>query len=87
MKAKQRREITLETHEVTIIRIKNKKLNTFCSDCGAYTFHLTVPETISLLSLSETEVKRWLENKTIHAKEAEGVLLLCGTSLATLTKK
>ena len=84
MKEKKRFEITLETHELTIVRFASNKTDAYCPICGADTPHLPVAECASILSLTETTVFRLAESGQIHAREsADGRLLLCGGSLAT----
>jgi len=81
-------EITMETHEITIIRFgEGQKTTIFCEACQADVPHLSVAQTSSVLSLSKAEISRLVENKQIHLTEnADSELLLCGNSLSALTK-
>lgn len=88
MKAKRRKEITVETHEVTVIRFKRSQANLYCAECGQQTQHLSVVEAISLLSLSETELFCLAQDRRIHSNKSEkGLLLLCCNSLALLIQE
>ena len=85
MKEKKRLEITFETHELTIIRFGRNQKTDFCTVCRAHTPHLSVAESVAILSLSEKAIFRLAENGQIHACEtADGLLRLCGNSLVNL---
>lgn len=88
MKAKQRKETTIETHEVTIIRFKQNQTTLFCAECGQRTVHFSVDEAISIFSLSEMEFFSLAQNKRIHSNQSEkGLMLLCCNSLAVFKQK
>jgi hypothetical protein len=85
MKEKKRLEIKFETHELIIIRFGRNQPNAYCPVCRALTPHLSVTESVPVLSLPETEIFRLAQNGQIHACEtADGLLRLCGNSLAGL---
>lgn len=81
-------EITMETHEITIIRFGQRPATTiFCEACQADVPHLSIVQAASVLSLSEAEISRLTANKQIHLTEnADGDEQLCGNSLSALTK-
>ena len=85
MKEKKRLEITLETHELTIVRFSRNQKTDFCTVCRAHTPHLSVAESVPVLGLSESAIFRLAESGEIHSCEtANGLLRLCGNSLAAL---
>lgn len=89
MKTKRRMEITMETHEITIVRFGQRPTTTiFCEVCQADIPHLSVTQASAVLSLSKAEISRLIENKQIHLTEnADGDEQLCGNSLSALTKE
>ncbi len=88
MKAKQRTEITMETHETTVIRFGQHKTMLFCEACQTTTQHLPVIQAVSVLPLSEPAISRLAGDKHIHStKNAAESLLLCGNSLAAQAKE
>jgi hypothetical protein len=88
MKAKQRTEITMETHETTVIRFGQGQTIIFCESCEANTRHLSIVQAVSILRLSEPAISRLAGDKQIHSTQnADGLLLLCGKSLAALAKE
>lgn len=76
-------KITMETHEVTIVRIKQSQLTRqFCRVCRTDEWHLPVARAAAVLRISETAVFRLIENKRFHSTETDaGELLVCRNSL------
>jgi hypothetical protein len=88
MKTKKQQTITIETHEVTIIRFKHGRSFISFDECQRNTLHLSVVRAVSVLSLGETEIYRLAESKQIRYLETEtGELLICGNSFLTKNKK
>jgi hypothetical protein len=89
MKKKQRLEITIETHEVTILRFRQSRTTMiFCEMCQAQVPHLNIAQTISVLSLSEPDFNDLITTGQIHSTEnSGGLLMLCSNSLSALTKE
>jgi len=87
MKTSRRTEITTETHEMTIIRFGGSQAMVFCESCNADTPHLFMVQAVSILQLSEPAISRLVVDKEIHStRNADGLLLLCGNSLALPTE-
>ncbi|HEY0461439.1 MAG TPA: hypothetical protein VGC97_20050 [Pyrinomonadaceae bacterium] len=86
MKAKRETEITIETHEITIIRLHTYQSTTvFCRRCRARLKHFSVARAAAVLKISETAIFRLVEDGQVHSTEtAAGRLLVCGNSLAAL---
>lgn len=83
MKTKQRTHITLETLELTIVRVSKGFLTIrFCGFCRENVRHLPIAFAALLLEISEIAAFRLAENKQIHSTETEtGALLICQKSL------
>ena len=81
-KTRQTRQITIETHSVTIIRTNGKHLSAFCERCQT-TVSVFAPEQIAaILRLTLAEVCRRVEKDELHLIEnRRGVALICGGSL------
>jgi len=87
MTAKRRLEITLETHETTVIRFQRSQPIVFCESCRTNTKHFSIVQAEQVLSLSAPEISRLADSKQIHSTQnADGLLMLCGISLAARTK-
>jgi len=86
MKNKRRTKITIETHEITIIRFnQNQSAIRFCPQCEAVSRFLPVARVAELLQISEMSVFGLLESREVHSTETEtGALLICRSSLAAL---
>jgi|KBSMisStaDraftv2_1062788.scaffolds.fasta_scaffold14742_4 hypothetical protein len=82
MKTKRRVEITIETHEVSTIRVSGSQTITrFCETCGMNTVYLAISGIAAQLGLSETAVFRLVETGRIHFVEGEnGTPLICANS-------
>jgi hypothetical protein len=89
MGIKHRTEITIETHETTIIRVSTRQTaNAFCEICRTTHKHFSVRRAAAILRLSETAIFRLVEDGKIHSTEtAAGRLLVCGNSLAAMIER
>jgi hypothetical protein len=86
MKAKQQTEITIETHEITIIRVSSRQTATvFCFNCGKNLKHFSIARASAVSKISEAAIFRLVENGQIHSTEtAAGALLVCSNSLSAV---
>ncbi|HVE57643.1 MAG TPA: hypothetical protein VNB22_12490 [Pyrinomonadaceae bacterium] len=88
MTAKRRLEITLETHETTVIRFQRRQPLIFCESCRTNTKHFSIVQAERILPLSAPEISRLADDKQIHStRNADGSLMLCGVSLAAQTNE
>lgn len=89
MKEKNRLKVFWETREITTISFRRGvSALFFCPTCKLDALHLTVAESASVLEFSELAVFRLVETNRIHSTEtAAGILLVCGKSLAALTRE
>lgn len=81
-KIRQTRQITIETHSITIIRAKGNSLADFCERCQ-HNVAAFAPEQIArFFQLTMEEVCRRVEQGELHlTKMQRGVALICGDSL------
>ena len=83
MEIKRRTEITVETHEITIIRVSSgNATEAFCVVCRAAQKHFSVRRAAAVLRLSEKELFRMVESEQLHSVEnVRGELFICGSSI------
>ena len=87
MKAKHRTEVTMQTHERTVIRFGRGGPTILCRMCKANTRHFSIDQAVSIFELSQQAITRLVGDNEIHSTEdAGGSLMLCGNSLATQAK-
>jgi arginyl-tRNA--protein-N-Asp/Glu arginylyltransferase len=77
--SKRRTEITIETHSLTIIRMRNGKTDfRFCQECGEKVSVFALAHAAFIFRVQEKCLERLFESNEIHhANEAA----LCGNSL------
>jgi hypothetical protein len=81
-----RTEVTIETHEVLVIRRRGSYPRTLCPDCGEQATMLTMDEAITVFSVSMRSLVRYVEAGDLHFVETpKGALFLCSESLAALS--
>ncbi|MBI3652358.1 MAG: hypothetical protein HY231_15155 [Acidobacteria bacterium] len=82
MNTETRTEITIETHEVMVIRHRGKFPKPYCRACGTTAVLLTLDEATVLFPYSTRELCRLVEEEQVHYLEtASGSLLICPESL------
>ncbi len=80
-KTRQTRQITIETHSVTIIRTNGKPLSAFCERCQTNVTTFAPEQIAAFLRLTEAEVFRRVETGELHLIEMRrGGALVCGGS-------
>ncbi len=79
MTNKKRTEITVETHQVTIIRTR-RAARIYCEICQTNVQILNPAQLISVFGFELAEVKQLLQNNQIHF--VFWTEMLCGNSLA-----
>jgi len=87
-RAKQTRQITIETHSITIIRTKNAPPSSYCEQCSEPVASLAPEQIAAILRLDLTEVCRRVEARQLHLTSAQdGLARVCVNSLGgTQTK-
>lgn len=84
---KRRTEITVETDEIIIIRQPRRVLRTWCRECDRQVMMVTVEQATAITSRSSRAIFRMAEDGNIHfAETAEGFLLICLQSLASVSR-
>lgn len=85
MNTDTRTEITVETHEVIVIRHRSRFPKPFCARCGSQALMLTVDEATVLFGYSTRELCRLVEQEQVHFIEtSRRMLLVCPESLVNL---
>jgi hypothetical protein len=80
-------EITVETHEVIIIRHRSRFPKPICSGCGSQAVMLTLDEATALFGFSTRELCRFVEQGEVHFIEtSRRMLLVCPESLIRLNR-
>lgn len=80
-------EITVETHEVIIIRHRSRFPKPVCARCGPQAVMLTLDEATALFGYSTRELCRFVEQAEIHFVEtSRRMLLVCPESLIRLSR-
>ena len=85
MRSRKRSVITIETHEVWVIRNPAPQaVLSFCPACGVETRMLEPVEAARLARVSLRTIYRWVEEGQLHFTEtADGELFICFNSLPT----
>lgn len=85
MNTDTRTEITVETHEVIVIRHRSRFPKPSCVRCGSQALMLSVDEATVLFGFSTRELCRLVEEEQIHFMEtSRRMLLVCPESLVKL---
>ncbi len=81
MASKTKRQITIETHSITIIRAKGKSYSTFCEHCQQNVVAFSIEQTAAILEINLHEVCSQIESGKFHLVTNDGMTLVCGNSL------
>lgn len=83
METQVRTEITIETHEVMVIRRQGSYPQSHCRRCGEQATMLSLDEATALSNISTRKLFRLVEDGKLHFIETpKGTLLICSESLA-----
>ena len=75
-------EITIETHQVKVIRRSRRAERAWCAACGAMVQMVTAEQSALLAGVTTRAIYRWVEEGRLHFTETEaGGLLVCPGSL------
>ena len=87
-KTRQTRQITIETHSITIIRTKGNSPADFCERCQHNVIAFAPEQIATILWLTLAEVCRRVETDELHLIETRrGVALVCGSSFSNSENK
>ena len=81
---KRRTEITIETHQLTIIRQRIKSIQFICPICRMETVSLLPVQAALAFQVTEAVLETLVTSNLIHSADIEGY---CGNSLAEHFKK
>jgi len=80
----KRTKITIETHQVQIIRRGKPSVQAWCPECSATVRMLTPEEAAALAQVTTRTIYHWVDAGELHFTETpEGILLICPDSLTT----
>jgi len=83
MRRKLRTEITIETHEVSIIRRRERMVRTRCASCGKQVNAITLNEATALTGVDSQTMRDWLKTGKVHFTERAGLFgLICFNSVS-----
>ncbi|HSB11683.1 MAG TPA: hypothetical protein VLM38_19495 [Blastocatellia bacterium] len=82
MRLRRRTEISVQTHEVLVMRKPGREALAWCAGCGEQTRMLTLDKAMALTAASSREIHRRLEAGEVHFTETtDGFVLMCMNSL------
>ncbi len=88
MSTKRKIEITVETHQMVVIRRNRKSIQAWCNECGEEVEMIRPEEAAALPGTSSRIVFQWIEDARVHFSETpEGSLLICINSLLNRQQK
>ena len=80
-KTKLKRQITIETNSITIIRAKGKSCSAFCEHCQQNVTAFSIEQIAAIFQMNLNEVCRQIESGKFHLVTGEGMAFVCGDSL------
>lgn len=75
------RQITIETHSITRIRINSKSNSAYCQQCQSTTATFSPEQISERFQTSLSEIYRQIKSGEFHLIVLEGAVLVCGNSL------
>ena len=80
---KRRKEITVETTEVLIVRKSGGATLLWCAECSRRVSMLTPDQAMAVAGVSARAVYRLVESGRVHYRETpDGFIFICADSLA-----
>lgn len=88
MKRTIHKEITIETHRVTVIRSGGGNRGVTCPHCGSESLPLTLTQVAEALGLNDVEVRALLGDGGLHEiDKSAGEQVICGLSISDKLRK
>jgi hypothetical protein len=81
-----RTTITIETHNVTIVRINGKHSSRWCERCQTSVAAFSPEQAVLSFLINPAEIENHCQSERLHAV-GQTALLLCGNSLAEFLNK
>jgi hypothetical protein len=79
--------ITIETHSLTVLQMRDRASRHWCAACGAETLMATAMQAARAFSITQRTIFRLVENNRIHFVETpEGQMMICLDSLQGMRK-
>jgi len=79
---KTRKQITIETHQLTVVHSANRAVRMWCEECARDVSMLAPDKASMLVRVTLRTIYRWVEEGKLHFIEAQpGRLLVCAESL------
>lgn len=85
-KSQRKRQITIETHSVTIIRLKGKSNSAFCELCQEMVKTFSIEQIAEILEMELDEIIRQIKLGEFHLTTAARTKFICGNSLSNEKK-
>ncbi len=82
VKFTRRVAVTVETHEVTVLRRHRAPVRSWCEECRATVLMVSPDEAAGSAGVSSRTVFRWIEAGRLHFTEtAKGTVMVCANSI------
>ena len=81
MASKTKRQITIETHSITIIRTKENSNSVFCEHCQRNVTAFSVEQIANFFEMDLGEVCRQIKSGELHLTNGTKIALVCSVSL------
>ena len=79
---KTRKQITIETHQLTVVRSANRAVRVRCEECARQVSMVPPEEAAMLARVTPRTIYRWVEEGRLHFLETQpGQLTVCVESL------
>jgi hypothetical protein len=82
MSSKTKRQITIERHSITRIRISGKSPFVFCEVCQTETLAFTPEQVAGFFRVSVDDICQQIEDGQFHLMADETGVIICGNSVA-----
>ena len=78
-KIERKRQITIETHSITRIRIRSKSHFIFCRVCHSENIAFTSEQVAAFFQTNADEISRQIELGKFHLIDGKETALICGS--------
>jgi hypothetical protein len=85
MASRKRTEITIETHEVLIVRRGDASVRAWCSGCNAEVRMIGIDEAVALSGISIGAIAELVAARAVHGlRDSAGAPIICLKSLVDI---
>jgi hypothetical protein len=79
---RRRTEISIETHEITVIRTNGHQKKHYCENCRTSVLAFALEQIAAFFQISVSDVCRTIEENRLHLVTTQRTIaLICGNSL------